>query len=173
MDKTLVVISGGTIDACAYRQTPENITPLETSIIPDAVRMLGFAEECVFYSWLRKDSKDITETDLRDLANIIDHQGYKHVVITHGTDRMVQNAALMLKQDVIAGSDKVIVFTGAMVPLANEIEGYEKSDGYGNLRYSLTQVKTAKPGVYIGFQDKLFDPLRTHKDFKNKILVES
>jgi L-asparaginase len=170
MAKTLVVISGGTIDARAYRQTPVNITPLDTSIIPQALELLGIAEQCVCYTWLRKDSKDITESDIASLAEVIQQQGYEHVVITHGTDRMAENARLMMRQSAVRG--RVVIFTGAMIPIANEMEGFEKSDGYGNLKFSVEQSQQAKPGVYIGFENHLFDPARTRKDFQRKLFIE-
>ncbi len=171
-DRTLIVISGGTIDARAYRETPVNITPLESSIIPDSLKKLKLAEECVCFTWLRKDSKEFTETELRELAELIREHDFTRVVITHGTDRMVENARSMQQLRKMLGGDKVVMFTGSMIPIANELEGICKSDGYDNLRFAIEQARTAPAGVYIAFTEKLFDPSRTKKDYEKKVFVE-
>ena len=70
------------------------------------------------------------------------------VVITHGTDTMVQTARALAD----AGLDrKTIVLTGAMVPYA-----FGSSDGLFNLGSALSFVQVLPPGVYIAMNGQHF-----------------
>jgi L-asparaginase len=81
------------------------------------------------------------------------------MVITHGTDTMVQ-AGLYLKRALpeLAVS---IVLTGAMTPL-----GLEDSDGLQNLTESLIAVRLVRAGVYVAFHGAIYPVHRVRKDLK-------
>jgi len=76
------------------------------------------------------------------------------VLITHGTDTLLRTADTFCQHRIVlpALANKIIVLTGAMIPLANGPE----SDGYLNLKFSLERLqrlaadKTAhNNGIYI------------------------
>lgn len=70
------------------------------------------------------------------------------VLITHGTDTMVQTARALAE----AGLDgKTIVLTGAMVPYA-----FGSSDGLFNLGSALSFVQVLAPGVYVAMNGRHF-----------------
>lgn len=69
------------------------------------------------------------------------------IVITHGTDTMVETAGVLAST--ITG--KTIVLTGAMVPYA-----FGSSDGLFNLGSALSFVQTLEPGVYIAMNGRCF-----------------
>jgi L-asparaginase len=69
------------------------------------------------------------------------------IVITHGTDTMVDTAQVLAEQ--LPG--KTIVLTGAMVPYA-----FGSSDGLFNLGSALSFVQTLPPGVYIAMNGRYF-----------------
>ncbi|WP_434478143.1 asparaginase domain-containing protein [Gemmatimonas sp.] len=69
------------------------------------------------------------------------------IVITHGTDTMVDTAQLLAEQ--LPG--KTIVLTGAMVPYA-----FGSSDGLFNLGSALSFAQTLPPGVYIAMNGRYF-----------------
>ena len=69
------------------------------------------------------------------------------VVITHGTDTMVETAAA-LAGDV---TGKTIVLTGAMIPYA-----FGSSDGLFNLGSALSFVQVLTPGVYVAMNGRCF-----------------
>ena len=71
------------------------------------------------------------------------------VVITHGTDTMVQTG-LYLKQ-ALPELKIPIVLTGAMTPL-----GFEGSDGLQNLTESLFAVRILDPGIYVVMHNQAF-----------------
>ena len=72
----------------------------------------------------------------------------EHIVITHGTDTMVETARVLGE----AGLKKTIVLTGAMVPYA--VNG---SDAMFNLGCSIAAVQVLDHGVYIAMNGRVFD----------------
>lgn len=70
------------------------------------------------------------------------------VLITHGTDTMVQTARALAEAGV---RDKTVVLTGAMVPYA-----FGSSDGLFNLGSALSFVQVLPPGVYVAMNGQHF-----------------
>ena len=70
------------------------------------------------------------------------------IVITHGTDTMVETATILAK----SVSNKTIVITGAMIPYK-----FGSSDGLFNLGSALAFVQTLPHGVYIAMNGKYFN----------------
>ena len=95
------------------------------------------------------DSLDMTEAD----RELIHHQCIKSpsdkIILTHGTDSMVQTAEYLSKSKI---ADKTIVITGAMVPYA--FGG--SSDGFFNLGAALAFVQILPPGAYIAMNGRYF-----------------
>ena len=79
------------------------------------------------------------------------------IIITHGTDTMVETG-LLLKTSV-ANLRVPIVLTGAMTPL-----GFEGSDGLQNLTESLLAARTLPPGVYVVMHNQVFPVDQVRKD---------
>jgi L-asparaginase len=79
------------------------------------------------------------------------------LVITHGTDTMVQTGQY-LKQ-ALPELKVPIVLTGAMTPL-----GFEGSDGLQNLTESLFAVRILDPGIYVVMHNQAFPIDRVRKD---------
>ena len=79
------------------------------------------------------------------------------IVVTHGTDTMVETAAALAAS--VTG--KTIVLTGAMVPYA-----FGSSDGLFNLGSALSFAQTLPPGVYIAMNGRHFawNRVRKNKD---------
>ena len=70
------------------------------------------------------------------------------VVITHGTDTIVQTARAIASASL---SNKTVVLTGAMVPYA-----FGSSDGLFNLGSALSFVQVLPAGVYIAMNGQHF-----------------
>jgi L-asparaginase len=77
------------------------------------------------------------------------------IVVTHGTDTMVETAAALAA----AVPGKTIVLTGAMVPYA-----FGSSDGLFNLGSALSFAQTLPPGVYIAMNGRHFAWNRVRKN---------
>lgn len=171
----LVIMSGGTIDAEEYETTPDRVTPLEQSIVPDMVQELGHGDACDFYQWIMKDSQDFTKEEIRELAGIIAGDERQHYIVTHGTDAMPKNAKIL--EDILEGSGKTVFFVGAMEPLKHG----ERSDGPEALKRALETIEAVHeqdPGVYIigrgevakgKYGPCMFKPDEVVKDRENKL----
>ena len=81
------------------------------------------------------------------------------LVVTHGTDTMVETAAALAEG--LAGSEKTVVLTGAMVPYA-----FGSSDGLFNLGSALSFVQLLPPGVYVAMNGRCFawDNVRKNRE---------
>jgi L-asparaginase len=80
------------------------------------------------------------------------------IVITHGTDTMVETAAALARDP--AAVAKTIVLTGAMIPYP-----FGSSDGLFNLGSALSFAQVLLPGVYIAMNGQHFrwDAVRKNK----------
>jgi len=70
------------------------------------------------------------------------------IVITHGTDTMVETARALAAADL---GGKTVVLTGAMVPYA-----FGSSDGLFNLGSALSFVQVLPAGVYVAMNGRYF-----------------
>jgi len=96
------------------------------------------------------DSLDMTDADRALIVEQCRQADETRIVITHGTDTMVETAtALALGLPADAG--KTIVLTGAMIPYA-----FGSSDGLFNLGSALSLVQVLPPGVYIAMNGRCF-----------------
>lgn len=82
----------------------------------------------------------------------------KNIVITHGTDTMVETAKLLGKNI----KNKTIVLTGAMIPYK-----FGSSDGMFNLGSAISFVQVLPPGVYIAMNGRYFNYYNVRKN-RNK-----
>lgn len=81
------------------------------------------------------------------------------MVITHGTDTMVQSGLYL--QRALPDLQVPIVMTGAMTPL-----GFEGSDGLQNLTESLFAVRVLAPGIHVVMHGQVFPVDRVRKDHR-------
>ena len=96
------------------------------------------------------DSLDMTDADREIIAHNCRRTEYDRVIITHGTDRMVETAIYLAQADI---AQKTVVLTGAMIPYAFGTS----SDGFFNLGSALAFVQTLPAGVYIVMNGRYFD----------------
>lgn len=93
------------------------------------------------------DSLDMTEADREVVAQNCLTCPESRVVITHGTDTMVETAAAIARRV----TDKTVVLTGAMIPYA-----FGSSDGLFNLGSALSFAQVLPAGVYIAMNGQFF-----------------
>jgi L-asparaginase len=104
---------------------------------------------------------DSLELDGQGRARIVERcraRPERSIVITHGTDTMVETAAAIAAARL---EGKTIVLTGAMVPYA-----FGSSDGLFNLGSALSLAQVLPPGVYIAMNGRHFpwDQVRKNRD---------
>ena len=93
------------------------------------------------------DSLEMTEEDRSVIAHNCKTCEEKHILITHGTDTMVETARVVAQ----LGLEKTIVLTGAMVPYR-----FGSSDGFFNLGSALAFAQTLPSGVYVVMNGRYF-----------------
>ncbi len=101
------------------------------------------------------DSLDVSEPDRDLIAENCVKSTETRIVITHGTDTMVDTARVLASHI----ADKSIVLTGAMIPYA-----FGSSDGLFNLGSALSFVQVVPPGVFIAMNGMIFDWDRVRKN---------
>jgi L-asparaginase len=144
--------TGGTIDKVYFdaKSEFEVGTPQVSELLNDA--NVTFEHE--IESVLRKDSLDMTDTDRALVRDRIAADPATRIVVTHGTDTMIQTARVLKS---IAG--KTIVLTGSMQPARLRV-----TDAAFNLGTAVAAAQTLPPGVYIAMNGKIFDPDTSRKN---------
>jgi L-asparaginase len=102
----------------------------------------------------RKDSLEITEEDRELVVRRVREEPLSRVIITHGTDTMIQTGRALL-----GIPEKTIVLTGSMQPAA-----FRRTDAHFNIGFAVAAVQTLPPGVYIAMNGLLWDPRRARKN---------
>jgi len=97
-------------------------------------------------SLFHKDSLELSDEDRAVIRQRIEEDDARLVVVTHGTDTMVQTAAAL---DGIAG--KSIVLTGSLTPAR-----FKSTDAVFNVGMAVAAVQIVQPGVYIVMNGQVF-----------------
>lgn len=111
------------------------------------------------------DSYDMTEEDRDIIAYNCKKCKHDNIIITHGTDTMVETAKVLSERKI---KDKTIVLTGAMVPIA-----FGSSDGFFNLGSSLAFAQALPPGVYISMNGRYYNWDNVKKNKKTGFFEET
>ena len=152
MDQLLVVTTGGTIDKIYFDDKSDY--QIGDPQIGRILEELGVAFRFTVISLLRKDSLHISPEDRALIRQAIAAQPATHVLVTHGTDTMVETAAVLAD---IPG--KTIVLTGALNPAR-----FRGSDAEFNIGTAVGAVQCLPPGVYIAMNGRIWDPRKVRKN---------
>jgi L-asparaginase len=152
MDELLIVTTGGTIDKVYFDDKSDY--QVGDPQIGRILQELGVAFRFTVIPIIRKDSLHITSEDRELLRATIAAQPAKHVLVTHGTDTMVDTARVLATL-----ADKTIVLTGALNPAR-----FRGSDAEFNIGTAVGAVQSKPPGVYIAMNGRIWDPLKVRKN---------
>jgi L-asparaginase len=146
---------GGTIDKIYFDQKSkyEVGEPAIEEILKESNVTLAYECERI----LQKDSLELTDADRRLIYDAVQADPHRQIVITHGTDTMIQTAKTLQP---LAG-ERVIVLTGAMMPAR-----FRESDAIFNIGGAIIAAQTLPPGVYIVMNGQVFDPARLRKNIE-------
>ena len=150
-----IVATGGTIDKIYFDD--KSTFQIGAPQIGEILTQLGVAFPFDVIALMRKDSLHLNESDRDLIRRTIQAQPHRHVMVTHGTDTMVETG-LYLKRG-IANPEVPIVLTGSMTPL-----GFEESDALQNLTEALFATRLLDPGVWIVMHNQVFPIDRVRKD---------
>ena len=146
----LILNTGGTFNKRYEPKSGELFVPVDNKAVDSIISV--FSDTIVVEGLIYKDSLDMTQDDRELLAQTISQSDEHLIIVLHGTDTMDLSTQYISKFEL----DKVIVFTGAMVPFS--IDAIEAT---ANLSMAIGYARNASNGVYIvmqgvcGFYDKV------------------
>ena len=149
-----IFITGGTFDK-SYNHISGDLF-FEKTHIPEMLKRSKSRLKVEIKTLMMIDSLEMTEGDINKIIKECKNSKSKRIIITHGTDTMVNTACKIAKQI----KDKTIVLTGAMIPYAFG----SSSDGFFNLGSALSFVQTLKTGIYITMNGQYFNYNNVIKD---------
>lgn len=150
--KIKILTTGGTIDKVYFDQ--KSTFAVGESTVGEILKEANVTFEFESESIMRKDSLDMTDEDRQIILEKIKTESCRHIILTHGTDTMIETAKKLL-----AVSEKVIVLTGSMSPAR-----FRSSDAFFNFGGAVAAVQILPPGVYIAMNGLIFDPQRARKN---------
>jgi len=151
--KIRVFVTGGTFDK-EYNELNGTLFFKDTHLA-EMLRLGRCRLDLEIRTLMMIDSLDMTEADRMIIAENCRSAAEDRIVVTHGTDTMVETAAFLAARL----SGKTVVLTGAMVPYK-----FGSSDGLFNLGSSLAFVQVLPPGIYVSMNGKCFPWDRVKKD---------
>jgi L-asparaginase len=150
--KLKIFTTGGTIDKIYFDDLSDYEVgePQVSEILKEAKVNFEYEIEEV----VRKDSLYMTDEDRLMLRKLILADSNRLVLITHGTDSMVETARHLQNIE-----DKVIVLTGALTPAH-----FRKTDAAFNVGCAIGALQALQPGVYITMNGLLFPADKVRKN---------
>ncbi|MEM7233656.1 MAG: asparaginase domain-containing protein [Planctomycetota bacterium] len=153
MSQRLQIFScGGTIDKVYF----DDLSEFHVGA-PQVVPLLEEAKYDVPYDFtpiLSKDSLELTDEDRQLIRDQVAASSATKIVITHGTDTMVETGQALLGIE-----DKTIVLTGSLQPAR-----FKSTDAAFNIGCAVTAVQLLSPGVYIGINGRTFSAANCRKN---------
>ena len=150
-----VFVTGGTFDK-EYDELTGRLYFLDTHV-DEMLRRGRCALDVDVETLMMVDSLEMTDEQRALVVRACRDCDQTQIVITHGTDTMVETAAAIAT----GVKGKTVVLTGAMVPYA-----FGSSDGLFNLGSALSFVQSLPAGVYIAMNGRSFpwDDVRKNRE---------
>jgi len=143
--KLKFLIAGGTI--CKQYNELTGKLEFQESFVPEMLLrgrcQLDYSTQVL----MLKDSLDMTARDRELILEACQATDAEHIIISHGTDTMVETASFLGREL----KDKTVVLVGAMIPYS-----INHSDALFNLGSAVTAVQLLNHGVYIVMNGKVF-----------------
>ena len=147
-----IFCTGGTIDKVYFDALSEYQIgdPVVKNILKEGLATFPFEVA----SLLKKDSLEITDEDRDIIYKAVEAETCKHILITHGTDTMIDTAKRLS-----AIKEKTIVLTGAMQPAR-----FRNTDAIFNIGYAIASAQHLPPGIYLAMNGQIFTPDAVQKN---------
>lgn len=147
-----IFTTGGTIDkeyfdaASAYH--------VGEPLVDEILREAGVTTPFRTTRLMRKDSLELTDADRTAIRDAIHSVEARSVVVTHGTDTMVETA-----QAIGEVARKTVVLVGSLAPAR-----FRQTDALFNVGFAFAAAQTAPPGVWIAMNGRVFAPSNVRKN---------
>ncbi len=150
-----IFITGGTFDK-TYNYISGELTFFETHV-NGMLKRGRCSLDIEVETLMMKDSLEMTDEDRQLIAEACNRVSENRMVVTHGTDTMVQTAAYLSKQV----RNKTVILTGAMIPYTFGTS----SDGFFNIGAALAFAQTLDAGIYVAMNGRYFDWNNVRKNY--------
>jgi L-asparaginase len=150
-----IFVTGGTFDK-TYDEIRGRLAFGDTHL-PEMLRLGRSRVPVTVRTLMMIDSLDMTDADRELIVRHCAQCEESRLVITHGTDTMVETARAIAEQV----TAKTVVLTGAMIPYT-----FNSSDGLFNLGSALSFAQVLPAGVYIAMNGQHFawDKVRKNRE---------
>jgi L-asparaginase len=150
-----IFVTGGTFDK-TYDEIRGRLTFADTHL-SEMLRLGRSRVDVSIRTLMMVDSLEMSEADRDLIVRSCIQCEEDRIVITHGTDTMVETARALAAR----AAGKTIVLTGAMIPYA-----FGSSDGLFNLGSALSFAQVLPSGVYIAMNGQHFvwDKVRKNRE---------
>lgn len=162
-NKVMVFVTGGTFDKEYNMLTGELY--FQDTHLHEMFERGRCTLELTIRTLMMIDSTEMTDEDRRLIVYNCQRATHRSIVITHGTDRMVQTAEALAKASI---PNKTIVLTGAMIPYQFGMS----SDGFFNLGSALAFSQALPAGVYVAMNGRFFHWNEVRKNVKTGYFEE-
>jgi L-asparaginase len=167
MQTIYLITTGGTIEKEYSEQL--GLVLNTTGKIGDYLKRLRLPDcDVRIIQLMNKDSLEMTPEDRARLVAEVEQLLVLNcpIVITHGTDTMVESGSLIEKA--FPALKVPVILTGAMKPL-----GFDQSDGLQNLTESLFAARLLGHGVYVVFHGQVIPVSHARKDKERSTFVQA
>ncbi len=149
-----IIITGDTIDK-EYNAVTGELT-FTKSHLTNMLNQVRCRVEVILEEIMLKDSLQMRREDREKMLKRCSGCAETKIIITHGTDTMVDTASLLGRN--LKG--RTVVLVGALIPYA-----FGASDALFNLGCAVSAVQILPAGVYITMNGKMFswDHVRKNK----------
>ncbi len=148
-----VFVTGGTFDK-EYDEIRGRLSFCDTHL-PEMLERGRCGLTLELRTLMMVDSLEMTEADREMIAENCLRVAETRIVITHGTDTLVETARVLADKV----TDRTVVLTGAMIPYA-----FGSSDGLFNLGSALSFAQVLPPGIYVAMNGRWFPWNRVKKN---------
>ena len=148
-----IFVTGGTFDK-TYDEI-RGALAFEDTHLPEMLRLGRSCVDVTVQTLMMIDSLEMTDADRERIVRSCVECQETRIVITHGTDTMVETARVIA----VSVRGKTVVLTGAMIPYA-----FGSSDGLFNLGSALSFAQVLQPGVYLAMNGQHFAWNRVRKN---------
>lgn len=150
-----IITTGGTIDKTySTNRGTESLSIGEPSI-ERIFERIPYSVEYKLTELYRIDSLNMKRSDRRKISQEVRETAYQNILITHGTDGMVETARHLKEQNF----NKSIVLVGASKP-----EVFKHSDADINVGGALSALDLIDDTVKIAIHGRVHDPMNVRKN---------
>jgi len=147
-----ILVTGGTFDK-KYDELTGKLFFRDTHV-QEMLRLGRARLDLTIETAMMIDSLDMDDAGRAQIVACCRSAHERAVVVTHGTDTMVETAAVLQ-----AITDKVIVLTGALNPAR-----FQGSDAVFNIGCAVGAVQSLPDGVYIAMNGRIWNPAHVRKN---------